>query len=92
MVIRIKSRKRKSYKRIVGVTRRKTKTINSRLKKGVGRMTVAIQVKDSRIELEENVKLNCMSNIRNRAQRAMKEKGYTEEDVKRILEMVRNEK
>jgi len=79
MAIRIKSRKLK--KRTVGITKRKT---NNRLKKGVGRMTVAIQINNSEIE-SENVKLDCMSNIRKRARSAMKKKNLTEQDIRKFL-------
>jgi len=90
MRIRIKPKRTRLKKRTIGITaKRKTKPLKRRADI---MMPIAIQVKDSGIDLEDNVKLNCMSNIRNRAKATMKKKGYTDEDVKRILEMVRNEK
>ena len=88
MVIRIKSRTRKSHKMIIGTTRRKT----NRLKKGVSRMTMAIQIKDSDIELEENTKFDCMSNIRNIVQKTIKEKGLTEKQIRMSFGVKRYEK
>jgi len=88
MVIRIKSRAtRKSHKRNIGVTKRKT----NRLKKGVSRMTMGIQIKDSTVELEENTNFNCMSNIRKIAQMAIKEKGLTNKEIRKTLGIKRYE-
>jgi len=77
MVIRIKSRTRKSHKRIIGTA---------------SRMTMAIQIKDSNIELEENTKFDCMSNIRNIVQKTIKEKGLTEKQIRMSFGVKRYEK
>jgi hypothetical protein len=53
--------------------------------KGVRKMpTVLIQ--------EPDVKLNCISNIRNRAKSAMKAKNLTEKDIRKFLGIKRYEK
>ena len=55
-------------------------------------MTMAIQIKDSNIELEENTKFDCMSNIRNIVQKTIKEKGLTEKQIRMSFGVKRYEK
>jgi len=90
MAIRINSRKLK--KRTVGITKRKT---NNRLKKGVDRMTVAINYNDidNNFEKEfENANLDCVIKIREIAQKAIKEKGLTNRQIRMSLGMKKYEK
>ena len=90
MVIRIKSRIRKSHKRIIGTTRCKT----NRLKKGVSRMT-PINYNDINNNFEkefENANLDCVIKIREIAQKAIKEKGLTNKQIRMSLGMKKYEK
>jgi len=85
--MRIKPRRTKSHKRIIGITKHRT----NRFKKEVVRMTMAIKIKDSTVELEENTNFNCMSNIRKIAQMAIKEKGLTNKEIRKTLGIKRYE-
>ena len=86
--MRIKPRRTKSHKRIIGITKHRT----NRFKKEVVRMTMAIKIKDSTVELEENTNFNCMSNIRNIVQKTIKEKGLTEKQIRMSFGVKRYEK
>lgn len=81
----MKTKPRKSLKRNTGM---KHKTKFS--KKGVSRIMQAMAIKD--YEIDDNVKLTCMDNIRNRAKLSMRGQRLSLDEVKKILEIVRNEK
>jgi len=74
-------------RRTIGTSRHKLKP----LVKGVRELT-SLVIKSIDNELDDNVKLTCMSNIRNRAKAARKGQRLTVQDAKMILEAVRNDK
>jgi len=82
MRIRIKPKRTRLKKRTIGITKP--------FKKGVSRMTMAIQTIDHEIE-SKDVKLTCMSNIRKIAQKAIKEKGLTDKEIRKTLGIKRYE-
>lgn len=67
----------------------KSRIGNIHSKKGVNKVLGRV-VKD--FDSDENVKLTCMDNIRNRAKLAMGGKRLTKQEAKKILEIIRNEK
>jgi len=79
-------------RRNIGTSRHKLKP----LVKGVRILTpLVIKSIDNELddnELDDNVKLTCMSNIKNRAKAARKGQRLTVQDAKMILEAVRNER
>jgi len=82
MKIRVKPKRTRFQKRTIGITKP--------LKKGVSRMTMAIQTIDHEIE-SKDVKLTCMSNIRKITQKAIKEKGLTDKEIRKTLGVKRYE-
>ena len=67
----------------IGIVRRSNTKSTKISRKDVNNLKTENIIKD--IENEDDVKLNCMSNIRNRAQRAMKRKNLTEKDIRKFL-------
>jgi len=65
----------------VGIVKRSNTKSSKLSRKDVNNLKTENIIKD--IENEDNVKLNCMSNIRNRAQKIIKEKGLTEREIRK---------
>jgi len=74
-------------RRTIGTSRHKLKP----LVKGVRGLTPLV-IKSIDNELDDNVKLTCMSNIREIAQRAIREKGLTNKQIRMSLGMKKFEK
>jgi len=75
-----KSRTRNKIK--IGIVKRNTKSLKILSRKDVN---LNMENTINNVKSEDDVKLNCMSNIRNRAQRAMKRKNLTEKDIRKFL-------